>query len=73
MVLLRGMEWHKSDIALKKLKKMLWGLEALRVFDGKLTSALQEIKDGKESMKGALERVSFASGGIITSLSRSCC
>lgn len=58
MVLLKGMEWHKSDVALKKLKKMLWGLEALRVFNDKLTRALQEVKDGKEKMKGGLARVS---------------
>ena len=58
MVLLKGMEWHKSDDAVKKLKQMLWGLEALRVFDDKLTRALQEIKEGKEKMKGALAKVS---------------
>ena len=58
MVLLKGMEWHKSDAALKKLKQMLWGLEALRVFDDKLVRALQEIKEGKENIKGELKRVS---------------
>jgi hypothetical protein len=56
MVLLRGMEWHKSDAALKKLKQMLWGLEALRVFDDKLVRALREIKEGKETIKGELTR-----------------
>jgi hypothetical protein len=59
MVLLKGMEWHKSDAALKKLKQMLWGLEALRVFDDKLVRALQEIKEGKENIKGALARASY--------------
>jgi hypothetical protein len=58
MVLLKGMEWQKSDVALKKLKEMLWGLEALRVFDDKLTRALQEIKYGKEKTKAELARVS---------------
>jgi hypothetical protein len=57
MVLLKGMEWHKSDAALKKLKQMLWGLEALRVFDDKLVRALQEIKEGKETIKGECLRV----------------
>jgi hypothetical protein len=57
MVLLKGMEWHKSDAALKKLKQMLWGLEALRVFDDKLVRALREIDEGKETMKGELTRV----------------
>jgi len=57
MVLLKGLEWHKSDIALRKLKKMLWGLEALRVFDDKLKMALARIKDSKEATKKDLERV----------------
>jgi hypothetical protein len=52
------MEWHKSDVAVRKLKQMLWGLEALRVFDDKLTRALREIKEGNEKMRGALARVS---------------
>jgi hypothetical protein len=51
------MEWHKSDAALKKLKQMLWGLEALRVFDDKLVRAIREIKEGKETIKGELTRV----------------
>jgi hypothetical protein len=57
MVLLKGMEWHKSDAALKKLKQMLWGLEALRVFDDKLVRALQEIKEGRETIKRECIRV----------------
>ncbi|KAH8748551.1 hypothetical protein F5882DRAFT_311324, partial [Hyaloscypha sp. PMI_1271] len=56
MVLLRGIEWHKSDVALKKLKEMLWGLEALRVFDDKLGRALQEISQGEEQTKKELIR-----------------
>lgn len=35
---------------------MLWGLEALRVFDDKLNRALQEIKEGKEKMDKELIR-----------------
>lgn len=57
MVLLKGLEWHKSDIALRKLKKMLWGLEALRVFDDKLNMALARIKDSQEATKKDLGRV----------------
>ena len=58
MILLKGMEWHKSDEALKHLKKMLWGLEALRVFDDKLRTALSEIKNAKIKMKTELEKAS---------------
>jgi hypothetical protein len=57
MVLLKGIEWHKSDVALKKLKEMLWGLEALRVFDDKLKRALIEIEQGKKDMIKELARV----------------
>lgn len=37
---------------------MLWGLEALRVFDDKLKQALLKIQEGKDSMEHALARVS---------------
>jgi hypothetical protein len=58
MVLLKGLEWHKSDVALKKLKEMLWGLEALRVFDDKLGKALQKIDEAKEVMTKKAQWVS---------------
>jgi hypothetical protein len=58
MVLLKGIKWHKSDVALKKLKKMLWGLEALRVFDDKLNRGIHAIKEFKKSMDTELYRVS---------------
>jgi len=61
MVLLKGIEWHKSDVALRKLKKMLWGLEALRVFDDKLKRALQEIRDCEDQMNRELLRVCWPS------------
>jgi len=68
MVLLRGIEWHKSDVALKKLKEMLWGLEALRVFDDKLGRALQEISQGEEQTKKELIRVcSYLGSNYLTS------
>ena len=57
MVLLKGLKWHKSDVALKKLKEMLWGLEALRVFDDKLRKALEKIKEADEKMRERLKRV----------------
>ena len=57
MVLLRGLKWHKSDVALKRLKEMLWGLEALRVFNDKLEKALEKIQEADEKMCERLKRV----------------
>lgn len=47
LVLLKGMAWSKSDVALKKLKRMLWGFEALRIFCDKLARAMSEIVRAK--------------------------
>jgi hypothetical protein len=58
-VSLKGFEWHKSDVALMKLKQMLWGVEALHEFDDRLVKTLQEIKEGKEKMEGELARVRY--------------
>lgn len=52
------MNWEKSDLALKKLKQMLWGFEALRVFCDKLNKALEEVKSAESKMKTWLEKVS---------------
>jgi hypothetical protein len=51
MVLLRGLKWHKPEVALKGLKDMLWGLEALRIFDDKLRNALDRIGEAKKRME----------------------
>ncbi|KAK4445501.1 hypothetical protein QBC34DRAFT_472436 [Podospora aff. communis PSN243] len=50
MVLLEGMAWSKSDVALKKLKRMLWGLEALRIFSDKLGRAIGEVKRARAKL-----------------------
>ena len=52
------MEWHKSDVALKKLKQMLWGLEALRVFKDKLQKALQALQKARDKMNTKIKQVS---------------
>lgn len=52
------MNWEKSDLALKKLKQMLWGFEALRVFGDKLKKALDEVNRAESKMKTWLEKVS---------------
>jgi len=48
MGLLRGIEWRKSDMALKELKEMLWGLEALEC---SMTSLREHFKRSKRARK----------------------
>lgn len=57
LVLLRGLPWRKSDAALKKLKRMLWGFEALRIYDDKLERAVDEINQAQQKMVWELRRV----------------
>jgi hypothetical protein len=58
MVLLNGLKWHKPEVALKGLKDMLWGLEALRIFNDKLGKAIERIKEAKEKMESKCSWVS---------------
>lgn len=45
------MEWQKSGMALRQLKRMLWGLEALRVFRDKLAKATDALKSASKKME----------------------
>jgi Mg2+ and Co2+ transporter CorA len=54
-VLLEGMEWEKSDRALRRLKQMLWGFEALRIFGDKLKKALDAVLKAGDKAKASLE------------------
>lgn len=60
-VLLEGLEWGTSE-AVDKLKKMLWGLEALRVFDDRLSASLGQIQKARESMERTIKQVCHPSG-----------
>ena len=60
MELLRGLKWDTSDVVLRKLKGMLWSLEALRIFDLKLEKALEKINHAKVRMEVSLDWVSDA-------------
>jgi hypothetical protein len=55
-VLLEGLEWGTSE-AVDKLKKMLWGLEALRVFDDRLSGSLSQIQKAQEAMERIIKQV----------------
>ncbi|KAI0134259.1 hypothetical protein BJ170DRAFT_192466 [Xylariales sp. AK1849] len=59
-VLLQGIDWGSSQ-ALEKLKKMLWGLEALRAFGERLSASLAQIQRAKEAM----ERVGKKDAGYL--------
>jgi hypothetical protein len=55
-VLLEGLEWGTSE-AVDKLKKMLWGLEALRVFDDRLSASLAQIQKAQDAMERTVKQV----------------
>jgi hypothetical protein len=55
-VLLEGLEWGTSE-AVDKLKKMLWGLEALRVFDDRLSASLTQIQKAQDAMERTVKQV----------------
>jgi hypothetical protein len=52
-----GIDWLKSDEAVHKLERMIWGLEVLRTFDGSLSSSLSEIKEARDRMLYTIEQV----------------
>lgn len=54
-MLLEGLEWGTSE-AVDKLKKMLWGLEALRVFDDRLSASLSQIQKAQEAMERTIKQ-----------------
>lgn len=67
-MLLEGLEWGTSE-AVDKLKKMLWGLEALRVFDDRLSASLAQIQKARESMERTIKQVCVYPTPISRSLS----
>ena len=52
-----GLDWLKSDEAVHKLERMIWGLEVLRTFDESLSSSLSEIKEARDRMLHTVEQV----------------
>ncbi|RFU28998.1 hypothetical protein B7463_g7345, partial [Scytalidium lignicola] len=49
-VLMMGFDWEERDLAVYKLRRMILCLEALRVFDDRLSSSLSKIKEARETM-----------------------
>jgi hypothetical protein len=45
-----GFDWEQRDQAVYKLRRMILGVEALRVFDDRLDASLSEIEEAKASM-----------------------
>ena len=56
--MLQGLDWRSSK-AVDKLKKMLWGLEALRVFDDRLSASLSQIQKAREAMERTIKQASY--------------
>jgi hypothetical protein len=52
-----GLDWLKSDEAVHKLERMIWGFEVLRTFDDTLSSSLSEIKETRDRMLHIIEQV----------------
>ena len=53
-----------------KLKKMLWGLEALRVFDDRLSASLSQIQKAREAMERTIKQASRLISTVILQLTR---
>ncbi|KAM7206548.1 hypothetical protein V8F20_002674 [Naviculisporaceae sp. PSN 640] len=55
--LLEGLEeWFNTEQSINKLKKMLWGWEALRVFNDKLNSSISQIQRAQEAMEHVIKQ-----------------
>ncbi|RDW66529.1 hypothetical protein BP6252_10164 [Coleophoma cylindrospora] len=53
-VLFEGVEWGTE--AVSRLKMMLWGLEALRVFEDRLTASITQIQHAQDAMDRILKQ-----------------
>lgn len=51
-----GLDWETA-ITVAKLKKMVWGLETLQLFDERLSSSLSQIRSARESLEHTMEQV----------------
>ncbi|KAI9728899.1 MAG: hypothetical protein M1834_007157 [Cirrosporium novae-zelandiae] len=56
-VLFDGVTLEKSHKALERLRRMLWGLESLRIFENTLSSSVAVIKNVKEDSVHAIKYV----------------
>lgn len=57
--MLKWINWGENQVV-ETLKQMLWGLEALRAFDERLSASLHQIQRAREAM----ERSAFKVGTI---------
>ncbi len=54
--MLDGIQLDASD-AVERLERMLWGLEALRVFDDRLSTSLSQIRKTRENLEHTIDQV----------------
>lgn len=57
-MLQEGLNWEHEEDAIQRLKSMLWALEALRIFDDRLSESLESVKEAKDKMLKYLSQVS---------------
>lgn len=55
---LEGYDWEADD-AVDKLRTMLWGLEALKMFDDRLSSSLSSIEKARKDLEDTINSVSL--------------
>ena len=54
-----GLEWEVND-PIDKLKRMIWGGQALRVLDDRLSASLSQIHNAKEALDHTIKQVCMA-------------
>jgi len=57
--LFEGLEWEDND-PIDKLKRMIWGGQALRVLDDRLSASLSQIHNAKETLDHSIKQVHTA-------------
>jgi hypothetical protein len=57
-VLEEGLQWDASTDTIEHLNKMLWALEALRIFRDRLTESLNKISQARQLVEYNVLRVS---------------
>lgn len=50
-------DWWGTAEAINKLKKMLWGWDALRIFNDKLSASLTQIQRAHDTMDNIIKQV----------------
>lgn len=55
-ILFKGLNW-KTEEAVEKLKKYLWGLESVRILEDHLESTMAQIEKARQSLEHRIKQV----------------